>query len=84
MIRLQPGDTFYCGYHEWLVHPDEATVILERGHVTINGVACAARQVDTVAGYPLIQVWGLNEYGAASDPQAPALDQVGRRLRVAA
>ena len=78
MWRLEPGERFYAGYHEWLVHPNEAKVILARGYVTINGIPLAAHQVDEVGGYPLIRVTGLNEYGPPSDPQCPAIDNMTR------
>lgn len=75
-FRLAPGERFYAGYHEWLVHPFEAREIVRRGYVTINGCDLSAEQVDVVAGYPLIRVTELRDFGAESDPQCPAIDNL--------
>ena len=75
---LEPGERFYCGYHEWLVHPFEARVILDRGYVIFNGLELDAQQVGMVGVYPQIRVPGLGEFGMASDPQLPAADAVTR------
>lgn len=73
MLDLAPGERFYLGYHEWAVHPDEASVILGRGYVVINGVRYGARQVDVVGGrYPQIKVDGIQ--GDPSDPRCPGLE----------
>lgn len=76
MFVLAPGERFYCGYHEWAVHPFEARVILDRGYVVFNGVELAAHQVSTIGPYPQIRVTGLAEFGVASDPRLPAADAV--------
>ena len=78
MWRLEPGDRWYAGYHEWLVHPDEAAVILARGYVALNGVRFAVRHMDTIDGHPVLRLVGLDEYGDPSDPQLPAADAVTR------
>lgn len=72
-MRLQPGERFYCGYHEWVVHPFEARVIVAQGFVTINGVRLVAHQVGEVNGHPQIRVTGLDGYGVASEPWCPAI-----------
>ena len=53
-------------------------MILGMGSVSINSVWFRVRQMDTVAGYPLIRVEGLEAYGPAHDPQASALSLVGK------
>lgn len=70
-LELEPGERCYLGYHEWAVHPDEASVILGRGFVRINGHPYQARQVDEVNGYPLIRVLDLP--GDQSDPLCPGM-----------
>jgi hypothetical protein len=75
VLQLDPGDRFYCGYHEWAVHPAEAAVILGRGYVTINGTRFSVQQVGDVNGYPQFRVLGIG--GDASDFRCLGLPEQG-------
>lgn len=46
---LTPGQRAYRGYCEWVVHPDEARVILHRGYAIVDGQRVTVRFVHNEA-----------------------------------
>lgn len=62
-LLLDPGERWYIGYHQWVVTPEEAWKIRERGYQDINGMrfpACGIMQGNgewlAINGWPVIQV----------------------------
>ena len=58
MFTLAPGERFYVGYHEWVIHPDEAAVVLSRGYALVDGIRFRATQVSHVSEYIQIRIHG--------------------------
>ena len=79
-LHLEPGQRFYAGYHEWVVHPAEASVILARGYAVMDGMKFRAEQVTECSGYPQIKIHGLPD--DPSDPQCKGLHEGLMRLRM--
>jgi hypothetical protein len=79
-FRLELGERFYAGYHEWVVHPDEARVILERGYAVVDGIRFRAAQVCEHNGFPQIKIYGLPD--DPSDPQCRGLHEGLMRMRM--
>lgn len=79
-FHLDPGERFYAGYHEWLVHPDEASVVLARGYALVDGIRFRCEQVDQQDIYPQLKIYGLPD--DPSDPQCRGLHEGLMRLRM--
>ena len=80
MFTLAPGERFYVGYHEWVVHPDEAALVLARGYALVDGIRFRATQVSHVSEYIQIRIHGLPD--DPSDPQCRGLREGLMRMRM--
>lgn len=55
-LVVTPGDPFYVGYDEFVFHHDDARVILERGHIVVDGKPHRAVKVADCNGYPQLRI----------------------------